>query len=117
MTKKKNILLCLLLVIIIINVLLIIFSNKDNNIKNIKLENEVTGIYKWKCDIKDKKIVKLDDRKSGEKEKLAFKSLKKGKTEIKCTFFNTRNGSYDEIKKYIAIVDKDLNLELKEKVK
>ena len=125
MKEKKSIIIFGIILLIIVIIVSLIFIFRDNSKGVIKLETHENGIYEWKYEIKNKKIVRFDKKeKLGDSEdkngglileRYTFKALKPGKTTIKFTFINTKNGSYDEIKKYGVVVDKKLNINITEK--
>ncbi len=112
-----------ILIIVSIIILFFVFKPKNNV---IELEKRAYEIYNWKCEIENKKIVKLSkkkvigdtkDQNSNELiiEKFYYEPLKKGKTSIKCYFTNINTGSYTEYKEYSVTVDKNLKLSIKQK--
>lgn len=123
--NKKVLIGCLSLILLIIVGIGLFFILRDTSTETIQLEVLPKDIYEWKCDIKDNKIVKLDNKKvTGDTEdknggivyeKYTFKALKSGKTTMTFTYTNTQNGSFGEIKYYDVVVDKNLSLTIKER--
>lgn len=122
--NKKHIITLLIVIVLIVSIVFI--TNRHKDLKTITLETHANEISEWDYEFKDKGIVKLYDKKrSGDIEgktaegliieKYTFKALKKGKTIIKFTFLNKKNGSFGEIKEYYVTVDKNLKLTIKEK--
>ncbi len=125
MSKKRIIIISIVLFIILI-IGLLIFLTRKTDIKTISLDSKYYGINEWKYEIEDTSVVKFKDKEIiGDKEdktngihaieKFYFKSRKPGKTNITISYTNIKNGSYEEVKYYKAIVDKDLKLRIIEK--
>ena len=123
-SKKKYLFFGIGIIITIALIVILAICLKDKSIAKIKLDVRKDDIYQWECEIKDKKIVKLDKKeKVGEDsnkgdmitEVYTFKALKPGKTTITFTFVNINNKSYLNVKNYKVVVDKKNHITIEEK--
>ncbi len=123
-SKKKYLFFGIGIIITIALIVILAICLKDKSTAKIKLDVRKDDIYQWECEIKDKKIVKLDKKeKVGEDsnkgdmitEVYTFKALKPGKTTITFTFVNINNKSYLNVKNYKVVVDKKNHITIEEK--
>ncbi len=125
--KKEVMAFIVLIILVLITITTVLINNYiHRDLDTIVLETHANEIYEWQYDIGKKEIVEFHKKqRSGDlegktqegliTERYIFKALKPGKTTIKFTFMNTKNGSYGEIKEYTVTVEKNMKLTIEEK--
>ena len=132
MNKKLIIILIIVLVLIIGTVLYFVLTKKekpeeDNYDYQVVLEINAGIPFKWEYKIEDESIIKLAKHKSEAEEtkepisgglvyeKYSFEGLKEGTTTITFSFTNFVENTVEKTEEYEAIVNKDLEIEIKRK--